>query len=456
MLQDTIAAISTALIPAAIGIVRMSGPDAVFIAEKIFQPLRPDVRLQAMENRRFYQGHIHETGGAVVDEVLLVLMRAPHSYTGDDVVEFHCHGSPLVLRHVLELCIANGARAAAAGEFTRRAYINGKLDLVQVEAVADLLEAGSGRAAAAAAAQLSGELSTRIAEAKERLLGFLAHVQAAIDYPEEVPEPAPAFWRQQTREVHGEFAALLAAARQGLRIRAGVDTVLVGRPNVGKSSLLNMLLAVDRAIVAEQPGTTRDVIEETLEIAGVAFRLSDTAGLRRQGQAVEMLGMERTRAKVAGADLIVAVFDRSQPLTADDRETLALIREKKAVVVLNKSDLPPCLTREDIGGLPVVEVSALQGAGRDELMAAMAALAEVAVGPEAGAPVLLTRPRQIGALRGAGAALQRALAGAEKGLTADCLALELEEAIRHLDELTGATSREEVIEEIFRRFCVGK
>lgn len=459
MLNHTIAAISTAMAPAAIGIVRLSGPDAVTIGGRLFRPSARGANLAAVPERRLCRGQIATAEGRNVDDCLVAVMRAPHSYTGEDTVEFYCHGSPVVLRQVLELCLIAGARAARAGEFTRRAFINGKLDLLQVEAVGDLLAAGSAKAAALAATQLAGRLSARISAIRNEIVQFLAHVQAAMDYPEEVPEIAPAQWQERLAAMEAELAQLAATAQQGMRLRAGLSAVLVGRPNVGKSSLMNQLLAADRAIVAELPGTTRDVIEESVEIGGVEFRLSDTAGVRRHGPAVEMMGIERTKERVATADLLVAVFDGAAPFTADDEDVLALVAGHPCLVVVNKSDLPPRFPLDKLAGMRVAAVSALTGQGLDELRREMAVTAEVAGVAAGGAGesgVMITRPRQLGALRGAQEALQRTLAALRQGTTADCLALELEDALWHLGELTGETTREEIINEIFIRFCVGK
>ena len=462
MLNDTIAAISTAMAPAAIGIVRVSGPAAAPISDLLFRPATTGVRLETIPARRLCRGWIITREGQKVDDCLAAVMRAPYSYTGEDTVEFYCHGSPVVLRQVLELCMVAGARAAQAGEFTRRAFIHGKLDLLQVEAVGDLLAATSTKAAALAATQLAGALSTRIAAIRDEVVQFLAHVQAALDYPEEVPEVAPELWQERLAALASELGELAATAQQGMRLRDGLSAVLVGRPNVGKSSLMNLLLATDRAIVAEMPGTTRDVIEESVEIGGVQFRLSDTAGVRRQGQAVEMMGIARTKERVADADLLLAVFDGAASFTDDDEDVRALVGGRPRIAVVNKSDLPQRLPARALAGMRVVLVSALTGQGLAELRQAMVEVAGVVgtAGPADGgasrSSVMVTRPRQLGALRGAQESLQRALAAMRQGVTADCLALELEDALWHLGELTGETAREEVINEIFSRFCVGK
>lgn len=456
MLGDTIAAVATGQGRAAIGIVRLSGADAIPIADRLFRS-QSGIPLAGAQSHRLYYGRLVATGGAVVDECLAVAMRGPGSFTGEDVVEFQCHGSPVVLRGVLRALIAAGARAALPGEFTRRAFINGRLDLTQVEAIADLLEAQSERAGAVAAGQLGGSISSRVAAIREALVGFLAHIHGAVDYPDEVVDVAPKEWVERLQALVEGMEEAIEESRRGIRVREGVDVVLVGRPNVGKSSLLNALLRTPRAIVTEVAGTTRDVIEEGVEIGGVAFRLSDTAGLREAGDVVERMGVAHTMARVAGADLLLAVFDASEGFGPEDAEVLRLARGGRAIAVMNKADLPERLSEGELRGLPVVRVSAKEGRGLVDLEAAMVNAVELGDGwSEDAERLLLTRPRQVGALQGAAQALRRAISGAGEGVTPDCLALEVEDALWHLGELTGETTPEEVVSEIFRRFCVGK
>ncbi|HHW10857.1 MAG TPA: tRNA uridine-5-carboxymethylaminomethyl(34) synthesis GTPase MnmE [Firmicutes bacterium] len=456
MLGETIAAISTAPGTAAIGIVRLSGPAAIPIAGKMFRPAKVGGALAAAENRRLILGTVRDEHNHPLDECLAVVMRAPHSYTGEDLVELHCHGSPVVLRQVLTLAIAYGAKPAGPGEFTKRAFINGKLDLLQVEAVGDLLAAGSSGAAAVALGQLRGELSRKIEAAKNRLQRFLVHLQAAIDYPEEVEEITPEELLDQAKEVEQEIRALLKEAERGQRVREGVSVVLAGKPNTGKSSLMNRLLQSERSIVADIPGTTRDVVEESVEIAGVAFRLSDTAGIRRSGELIEQIGIKKAQEAIERAHLILAVFDGAAPFTADDAEVLRLIRGKPVLAVINKHDLPQVLDRGLLSPLPVVEVSALTGFGLEELEQAMlrqTGLEDVGLLYEQS---VISRPRQKGALAAAAMAMKNFLQGVEEGLTADCLAMDLEEALWQLGSLTGEVHREDIINDIFAQFCVGK
>ena len=451
MLTDTIAAIATGFGVAAVGVVRLSGPEAVDIADRLFHS-RSGIRLKEAESHRMLYGTIVDPGGGILDQALAVVMRAPRSYTGEDVVEFHCHGSPVVLRAVLTALISSGARSADPGEFTKRAFVNGKLDLVQVEGVSDLLYARSERARQLAVRQVEGALSQRIETMRQTLIAFLAHVHASFDYPDEVPEPTSQHWSECLQGILQQIDQLLAEAQLGIRVRDGIDTVLVGRANVGKSSLMNALLRTPRAIVTPVAGTTRDVIEESCEIAGVAFRLSDTAGISNSSDPVEREGIRRTRRRAAEADLLLGVFDASEPLRDEDLEVLRLLDQQKSIVVLNKSDLPRRIDTEIFDDRRVVSVSAITGVGLDALEKAMVEAAEVGEPKES----LLTRPRQVGALRATAQAVRDVILGVEQGLTADCLAVDLEEALWHLGELTGETTPDEIINEIFSRFCVGK
>lgn len=451
MLADTIAAISTGAGVAAVGMVRLSGPEGIEIADRLFRS-RSGVPLADAESHKMRYGMVVDPQGHILDHALAVVMRGPKSYTGEDVVEFHCHGSPVILRAVLGALIAAGARAAGPGEFTQRAFVNGQLDLVQVEAVSDLLYARSERAGIQAARQVEGALSQRVEAMRQALVNFLAHVHASIDYPDDVSELAPTTWMERLTSILEEIGDLLAQARLGIRVREGVDTVLVGRTNVGKSSLMNALLRSPRAIVTEVAGTTTDVIEESCEISGVAFRLSDTAGVSQSLNPVEKEGIKRTMRRAVEADLLLGVFDGSAPMQEEDYQVLRMLVKREALVVLNKSDRPRRIELEPFREHRVLSVSALTGSGLGILEQAMVEAADVSEQKES----LVTRPRQVGALQGTAQALQRVVSGVAGGVTADCLAVDLEDALWHLGELTGETTPEEVVDEIFRAFCVGK
>ncbi len=454
--SDTIAAIATAPQPAAIGILRLSGPEAVTIAEQCFRPLGSR-GLTEHAPRELVYGDLLDREGRPFDRCLCTYSRGPHSYTGEDTVEFQCHGAPMVLTMGLEVLRALGARQAGPGEFTRRAFLNGRLDLVQAEAVADLLDARSRAGALHAAGQLTGALSRRIEGVYQRLTDLMAHFCAVLDYPEEDIDP---FGEKTIREAL-EFSAaeldrLLAGSRRGQYLKEGIPCAIVGRPNAGKSSLLNALVGYDRAIVTDVPGTTRDTVEELCELGGVPLRLIDTAGLRETEDKVERLGVERSRAALERARLVLVVMDQSQPPLEED---FALLREAMelapAILVWNKSDLPsapvPCV---DLELPPVVEVSARTGAGLDDLGRAVADL--FPAGQQEVQGEILTNARQEDAARRALEAVRRASQALELGITPDAVLSDVEGAMAALGELTGRNVAEDITDRIFSRFCVGK
>ena len=486
---DTIAAISTAPSPAAIGILRLSGPQAVSAAQAAFSAAdgRP---LGAHPPRTLVLGALLDREGAVIDQVLAVWSPAPNSYTGEETAELHCHGAPTVLSLGLETLLAHGARQARAGEFTRRAFLNGKLDLLQAEAVADLLDAASREGARHAAGALGGALSRRLEGVYSALTDVMAHFHAVLDYPDEDIDPfrleeLAAALEGQERELD----ALLATCRRGAVLRRGLTCPIVGRPNAGKSSLLNALAGYDRSIVTDVPGTTRDTVEAEAELGGLPFRLIDTAAayctepvvaqaIRRSGVAreqlfltsklrnachdpIEQLGVERSRAAMEGADLIFVVWDASAPVTAEDRELLeGALAMAPAVLVWSKCDLPAA--RPEPGALPegvrAVALSARTGAGLEELERAAAELAR-ALFPAAREErygELLANRRQEEAARRARESVGRARAALLDGVTPDALLTDVEQALAALGELTGRSVSEDVTDRIFQRFCVGK
>jgi tRNA modification GTPase len=455
--SDTIVALSTPPGLSGIGIVRLSGPNARQIAASLFRPARPHKPVADQPTYSLLYGHVMD-GAAQVDEALLGVMRAPHTYTTQDVVEINCHGGLIPLRRTLELCLRAGARLADPGEFTRRAFYFGRVDLAQAEAVADLIAARTDEAAQAALAQLSGRLSARIADLRSGLVGLLAHLEAQLDFGEDdlAPLGAPEL-AERLAALAAEVAELLRSSEQGKLLRQGVRVALVGRPNVGKSSLMNALLGEERVIVTPFPGTTRDTIEETVNIHGVPVVLVDTAGLREAGDAVEQAGVDRARRALAEADLVVLLLDRSAPLQPDDRDLLGTLPADRTVVVLNKCDLPPALPVGQASRLSseAVEISALTPAGLDRLRESIAERIGV-TGQRGTGEVIVTSVRHQQALQGALEALERARSGAERGATEEYLAEDLRAALASLGEITGATSREEIINEIFEKFCVGK
>ncbi len=447
MYRDTIAAISTPLGEGGIGIVRLSGPQALAIAAAIF-PGR-------LSDRRLHYGHIVDPQtGERVDEVLVSHMAAPRSYTREDVVEINCHGGPLPLQRILRLALRQGARPAGPGEFTLRAFLNGRIDLAQAESVLDVVRARTEASLRVAVQGLEGRLSSAVREVRRPLLEALACLTARIDFPEDdiPPQDVAGPLAQASRALAG----LISTAEAGLVCRLGVRTAIVGRPNAGKSSLLNRLLREERAIVTPVPGTTRDTVEEVASIRGVPFLLVDTAGIARGRDEAESLGVERSRRAIEGADLVLAVVDSSQPLTEADRETAALIGPRAALVVANKCDLPARARPEDLGlEAAVVRVSALTGEGLDRLEEEMVGLAlggRVVVGD---AP-LVSHPRHKAALERAAAALEQALRDLEAGMADDFVTIGLTACLGALGEITGETVREDLLETIFAGFCVGK
>ena len=455
---DTIAAISTPPIPAAIGILRLSGPRAAQIAAVCFKPLGRKGLLEHRPHELVY-GDLLDTEGAVIDRVLCTFSLAPHSYTGEDTAEIHCHGAPMVLQLGLEALFAAGARQAQRGEFTRRAFLNGKLDLAQAEAVGDLLEADSRQAARNAAGQLNGALSRRIGAVYSALLDVMAHFHAVLDYPDEDIDPFTA--RQLGESLAAQRTALeqLAASwHRGQLVKNGVPCAIVGRPNAGKSSLLNALVGYDRAIVTNIPGTTRDTVEERAELGGVTLRLIDTAGLRRSDDPIEQLGVERSRKAMEEAELILLVADGAAEWTREDSELARTVADtgKLWVLVWSKADLEKRAVAADMSGAdapPAVEVSAKTGQGLDRLAAAVGAL--FPRGQEEYGQ-LLTNARQAEAAGRALAAVIRAQEALESGVTPDAMLTDVEDALSALGELTGQSVREDITDRIFARFCVGK
>jgi tRNA modification GTPase len=470
-LDDTIVAISTPLGQGGIGIVRMTGPDALAILERLFLPgsyrpalaqaLQPNgvpgprpsrLRLKPYHLR---YGHIIEPdSGLTVDEVLVAYMPGPATYTRQDVVEINGHGGIVALRHILLLCLRQGARQAEAGEFTARAFLYGRLDLAQAEAVLDVVQAKTGRSLQTAVGQLGGRLSGEVRAIRAPLLSALAHVEASIDFAED--EIPPRDLGPELGQAAAALAALVADADRGIVYRHGVRVAIVGKPNVGKSSLLNRLLRTSRAIVTDIPGTTRDTLEETLNLDGVPVVLVDTAGITQSTEdPIEKLGIERSRQALTGADLALLVVDASQPVDEADRAIAALTRAKPALVVLNKIDLlreVPACPFPDLGCVPV---SALTGQG-------LTALEKALLGTVFGGHVLASDAPLVASLRHKEALnraldhLRAAIAAHHGGLTADLVAIDLTAAVNALGEITGQTASDDLLETIFGEFCIGK
>lgn len=452
-MSEAIAAIATGNQVAAIGIVRLSGDGVIEIAQQLFRPQGGGV-LSRQPDRKLCYGRLCRRDGSLLDLCLATISRGPNSYTGEDTVEFQCHGSPLLLRTLLEELLALGARQAGPGEFTKRAFLNGRLGLSEAEAVADLIDAESDEALRNAAGQLSGAIHRKAEDIYSALADISAHYHAVLDYPDEdIEDFQLRAYRGVLVKSLGELERLLKSFQRGKLMNAGIPTAIVGRPNAGKSSLLNALLGYERAIVTAVPGTTRDTIEERLRLGGLCLRLTDTAGIRETEDEVERLGVQRSRAALAGAQLVIAVVDGSRDCSDEDREILrAAERAEHGLVVLSKRDLQAAMEQVETS-LPVIPLSSVTGEGLDRLEEAIAALFPL---PETPAGEILTNARQAEAVEKAAEHLRAALEAVDSGLTPDLVLTESEGAMSALGEITGRSVRQDVTDRIFQRFCVGK
>jgi tRNA modification GTPase len=455
---DTIAAISTPLGVGGIGVVRLSGPQAREILGKVFRRRRGKGPLLS---HRFYLGEIiRPRDTAVIDEVLASFMEKPRTYTREDVAEIQAHSGVLVLREILDAVLQSGARLAEPGEFTKRAFLNGRIDLTQAEAVIDLIQSKTRRSLEMANLQREGRLGMEIRRIREDLLNLMALLEAGIDFPEdEVPELSGDEINRRLKDALEKLETLLRTYDQGKIYREGISAVIIGRPNVGKSSLLNALLREDRAIVTPVPGTTRDVIEEVVNIRGIPLKIMDTAGLRHTRDQVEVEGVRRTRDRMALADLVIWVVDGSEPVTAQDLDILPEVQPRKTVVALNKSDLPQRLNPRDLGerlpGTPLIPVSALHHSGIDRLEEAVRDL--VLDGrQDSSAEILLSNLRHKQALENAREGLEQALEASRANLSAEFISVDLGRALQALGEIVGETTSEDILDRIFSQFCIGK
>lgn len=454
---DTIAAIATPLGESGIGVIRISGSKAYDVGDAIFQS-KSSLPLAQRRDRSIQYGLIVDDDGKAVDEVILLIMKGPRSYTAEDVLEIQCHGGRQSLSEILGLVLRHGARLANPGEFTQRAFVNGRLDLAQAEAVMDVIQAKSAQGLTSAVSQLEGRLSRVVGDMRLHLTDFITRLEVTVDYPEEdleeieVPDIAGAI-----REMEQRLDAMLAESKSGRMMRDGVMAAIAGTPNAGKSSLLNRFLETERAIVTDVPGTTRDVIEEWITIQGVPICLVDTAGIRSTDDTVEQIGVRRAKEYMDRADIILVVVDQSRPLQEEDRQILETARGRQALIVLNKEDLQPAFATEDLQsyGLPLLSISASTGAGMGELKDAMLSLA-LKQGLMAAQSALLANTRHIELVRQSREALQRALDTIEAGMPVDCAIVDIREAWELLGSITGDTVHDDIIEEIFSRFCLGK
>ena len=453
-MSHTIAAVSTGNQVSAIGIIRMTGDDCIAIADKVFT-LNNKKSLSEIPDRKLMLGELRDKQGRAIDSCCVIVSRGPHSYTGEDTVEFHCHGSPAVLAAGLESLYIAGALPAKRGEFTKRAFLNGKLDLTQAEAVIDLIEADTADAAANAAGQVGGVLQKKLAPIYDELVNLCSHFHAVLDYPDEdIEDFGLQNYYNQLKSNSKELNKILQTYNQGRILRQGVSAAIVGKPNVGKSSLLNAIAGYDRVIVTDIPGTTRDTVEETVMLGNTRLRLIDTAGIRETEDTVEAIGVERSKKAVEEADLVIFVCDGSKPLTEEDETIMDLcIGRENTVCLLNKTDLGCAIEPSDLPFMAIIKICAKSGDGLEQLADMVDTLFENKM-PCDGS--ILTNARQYDACRRAYEAMQRSMHGLGLGLTPDAVLIDIEEAMEAMGEVTGATVREDITNRIFERFCVGK
>ncbi|PYI52697.1 tRNA uridine-5-carboxymethylaminomethyl(34) synthesis GTPase MnmE [Paenibacillus flagellatus] len=458
MMTDTIAAISTPAGEGGIAVIRISGPDSVGIADRIFSYKG---KLSDEPTHTVHYGHItHPSTGERIEEVLVTVMLAPRSFTTEDVVEISCHGGIISVKKVLDLVLEQGIRLAEPGEFTKRAFLNGRIDLAQAEAVIDLIRAKSDRAFKIALKQVEGSLSKQVKQLRHRLVELMAHIEVNIDYPEhDVEELTNAYIRDKCSAAIDELEKLLVTAEQGKILREGIVTAIVGRPNVGKSSLLNALAQDNKAIVTDIPGTTRDVIEEYVNLNGIPLKLLDTAGLRETEDVVERIGVERSRTALTDADLIVLVLNWNEPLHEDEKRLIEDVRDRQTVVVLNKTDLPQ---RTDVSYIErrfpaerIVRMSVKEQEGIETLGRA---IGELFFGGqlETNDMTYVSNVRHIHLLKRAKSALEEAYRAADERVPIDMIQIDIRSSWEHLGELVGDAVGESLIDQIFSQFCLGK
>ncbi|MGE5633464.1 MAG: tRNA uridine-5-carboxymethylaminomethyl(34) synthesis GTPase MnmE [Caulobacteraceae bacterium] len=458
-MERTIAAIATAPGEAGIGIVRISGDRSIEILEKVFKP-KKNINITEIPSRTVTYGHAVDENGRVLDEVLVIIMKRPYSYTTEDVVEIHCHGGIIPVKRIMEQVLKNGAYLAEPGEFTKRAFLNGRIDLAQAEAVIDVITSKTESGLNAALNQLEGELSVEIKKIMEKLLSMLAHIEASIDFPEhDIEEVTLNRITDMLKDAEKAIVSLIDTFGEGKIIRDGLSTAIIGRPNVGKSSLLNVLLKENRAIVTEVPGTTRDIIEEYLSIGGVLVRLIDTAGIRETEDVVEKIGVQRTKEAINRAELIVLVIDASKELQHEDKAIISLVEGKRVIVALNKIDLGIKCDRSSLermfGSGSLIEMSVKNKLGIDKLeeyINNMVFQGKLSIKKN----MLVTNIRHKDLLDKARESIKRALESLKGGIPVDLVSVDIKDAWNNLGAITGDTVEEDIINEIFSKFCIGK
>lgn len=455
MLFDTIAAISTPRGEGGIGIIRISGDKSFEILDRIFNTKNPNRDLGFY---KFNYGFIHDNG-KIVDEVMVVRMKAPKTYTCEDVVEINCHGGHLISEKVLELVLKNGARHAEQGEFTKRAFMNGRIDLSQAEAVMDIIHGKTEKSISLSLEQLRGDLRDKIASFKKALLDVTAHVNVVLDYPEEgIDDPLPSNLRENLENVYAEADRLISSYDKGKKIKEGIKTVIAGKPNVGKSTLLNSLLKEERAIVTHIPGTTRDVIEEIINIKGIPLVLTDTAGIRKTEDIVENIGVEKSKKFIENADLVLLVLDASRELESEDREVIEEIQNhnKKTIVLLNKIDLERKIELEEFNLENILEISARDNIGIEDMEERIYSYIVEENVEDSSEKLIITNIRHKTALEKTKDAIRNIFETIDAGMPMDLISVDLKEALDSLSEITGEISSEDILDHVFGNFCVGK
>jgi len=458
---DTIASISTALSPSGIGIVRLSGDESIDLVNDLFVSTQAHKKLKNVSSHTINYGRIvHPDTGQVMDEVMVSLMKGPHSYTREDVVEINCHGGVMIMENILKLLLSRGARLAEPGEFTKRAFLNGRLDLSQAEAVMDLIHSKTELSLKSSVGQLGGMLTESLSLIKEDLMGLIAYIEASIDYPEyDIEELSYDNMLASVHKIMANIGQLANSYDNGKIIRDGIKTAIIGKPNVGKSSLLNALLRENRAIVTDVPGTTRDVLEEYMNVHGIPLKLVDTAGIRSTEDQVEQIGVERSKDQLKEADLIIFMLDVSRPLDKEDLHIMSLLKDKEIICLMNKIDLEEVIDRQKIrdilGEGHMIDVSALNLEGIDVLedhIRSQFMKGNIDVNNE----VYITNVRHKDALDKAQLSLENVLEAIQMGTPEDLWAIDLKNAYEHVGDVTGDSIKEDMMTEIFSRFCLGK
>lgn len=454
---DTIAAVATPLGEGGIAIIRVSGPQAVEAVDKIYKGRHG---LSTVDTHTIQYGHLVDSEGDVLEEVMVSVMRAPRTFTREDVVEINCHGGIVSVKRVLDLVLEQGVRMAEPGEFTKRAFLNGRIDLSQAEAVIDLIRAKTDKAMKVALHQVQGKLSLLIEDLRRQLIELMAHIEVTIDYPEhDVDDVTRNLLAEKSRWVQEEIEKLLRTAKQGKILREGLSTVIVGRPNVGKSSLLNSLLQEVKAIVTDIPGTTRDIIEEYVNVRGIPLRLVDTAGIRDTEDIVERIGVEKSREMLSKADLVLLVLNYGEELTEEDRNLLQVVQPMNAIIIVNKVDLPQRIDLSDVqqrvGNMPIVMMSIAKEEGTERLEEAIASKF-FSGSIQSDDLTYVSNARHIQLLREASQVIGEAIEAVEDGLPVDMVAFDIRRTWELLGEVIGDTVSDDLISQIFAQFCLGK